>query len=199
MASAGSDRTGRSLARPLLAGVSALLAVTLLAPLWWTRMVAPQYRGEEALNVTVYAGRVKGDMDEIELLNQYVGVHLPLDTPELKASPWILGSLLALSLGAQLVPPGRRRRAAATLCVLMTLIAVGGACLLQYRLYQMGHQRTASIMTRIPDFTPPVIGSRKIANFTAHMGLGIGGFAYVGALVLCLAAARSAAAESHAD
>ena len=170
--------------RPALAVASGLLALTLVAPLWSTLMEAPQYRNEEALNVTVYAGRVKGDVGEIEVLNTYVGVHLPLDTPELKASPWVLGSLLFLSLALLAVPLPHRSRAALALSVLMLLICVAGSCLLQYRLYQMGHERSRAIMTGVPDFTPPLVGTSKIANFTVTMRLGLGAWCYAAAMLL---------------
>ena len=170
--------------RPALAGTAILLAASLALPLWSTRMEAPQYRGDEVLEVDVYAGRVHGDIDEIELLNQYVGVHLPLDTPELAAAPWILGLFMAISLVALALPAAPRRRAALALCLLMATAVVGGGVLLQYRLYQMGHERSPTIMQGVPDFTPPLLGSKKIANFTAYMSLGVGAWAYLGALVL---------------
>lgn len=171
-------------ARPALALALVLLATTLVLPLWSTRMEAPQYKDDEALEVRVHAGRVVGDIHEIDLLNQYVGVHLELDTPELRASPWVLGSFAALVAVALALPRPRQRRAAMGLAILMAVAALAGGAVLQYRLYQMGHDRTPAIMTRIPDFTPPILGSAKIANFTATMRLGTGGWAYFGALLL---------------
>ena len=47
----------------------------------------------------------------------------------------------------------------------------------------------------IPDFTPPVLGSKKIANFTVYMSLGMGGWAYGLALVLVGATAWSMAPQ----
>ncbi len=178
-----------------LAGAAILLALTLLLPLWSTRMEAPQYRDDEVLEVNVYAGRVSGDVHEIDLLNQYVGVHLPLDTPELRASPWVLGAFLAASLVALAMPAAVRRRVSILLCVLMILVLVGGGGLLQYRLYQMGHDRSPTIMTGVPDFTPPILGSKKIANFWAYMSLGSGGWAYLGAIVLVGWSARRSRAR----
>lgn len=167
-----------------MVGAAVLLATTLALPLWSTRMEAPQYKGDEALQVEVYAGRVHGDIHEIELLNQYVGVHLPLDTPELAAAPWILGALLMVALVAMALPVTARRRLALGLSILMVVVLLGGGALLQYRLYKMGHDRSPTIMEGIPDFTPPVVGSKKIANFTVHMSLGVGAWAYLGALAL---------------
>jgi hypothetical protein len=182
---------GRRGRRPALAAASVLLLAALFVPLWMTRMEAPQYRGEEALRVKVFAGRVTGDIREIELLNSYVGVHLPLDTPEMKATPWVLGGLCLLSLIVLLVPLRRRGSAALGLSLLMIVVGVAGAGVLQYRLYQLGHERTHSVMARVPDFTPFVIGSQKIANFTATMSIGPGGWCYLAALILLAWSARS--------
>lgn len=170
--------------RVMMGAVAALLAVSLLAPLWITRMEAPQYRDEEILEVRVSAGRVDGDLHEINLLNQYVGVRLPLDTPELQASPWLLGGLLACALVGTVLAPGRQRAVTWFLLGAMVLMAVGGLGLLQYRLWQMGHVRDKSVFVGVPDFTPPVLGSKKIANFTVYMSLGLGGWAYGLALAL---------------
>ena len=181
--------------KPAIAGAAILLAATLALPLWSTRMEAPQYKGDEALEVDVYAGRVQGDIREIELLNQYVGVHLPLETPELAAAPWVLGTFLMVALVALALPVAARRRTALGLCILMTAVLLGSGALLQYRLYQMGHERSPTIMQGVPDFTPPLLGSQKIANFTVYMSLGVGAWAYLGAILLAAWSIRQPAAE----
>lgn len=168
----------RPTSREFLLAAVVLLAATLVLPLWSTRMEAPQYRNEEALRVAVYAGRVKGDVSEIETLNQYVGVSLPLDTPELHATPWILGGLLVATLLVGFLPSRSRIPASLLLALAMLGAALAGGALLQYRLYEMGHVRTPTILEGVPDFTPPILGSAKIANFTVHMSLGAGGWCY---------------------
>jgi copper chaperone NosL len=180
----GAWRPGAPRLRSIVAVSVILLAATLVAPLWFTSMEAPQYRGDEVLSVTVYAGRIAGSLTEIQTLNQYVGVHLPLDTAELRAAPWVLGALLVLAIVALVTPARRRRLAAAVLLLAMTLVAAGGAAMLQFRLYEMGHVRDDPIFEGVPDFTPPLLGTAKIANFTVHTGLGWGGWAYVAAFVL---------------
>lgn len=172
-----------------------LLVTSLFLPVWSTRMEAPQYRNEEALQVHVYAGRVEGDVDEIHTLNQYVGVALPLDTPELHAMPWVLEAILAAAILACILPLGARPAATLLLWIAMTAVALGGGALLQYRLYQMGHVRTHSILEGVPNFTPPILGSAKIANFTVHMSLGAGGWGYGLALVMVTFALLLARAE----
>lgn len=165
------------------AAVAALLAAALWAPLWSTRMESPQYRGEEALQVRVYAGHIAGDIREIETLNQYIGVRLPGEVPELRLALWALGALLALAVAALLLPSAGRPIAWLSL-VLMLALLLGGGALLQHRLYQLGHQRQESPFARVADFTPPILGSARIANFEVHAQLQWGAWAYLGALLL---------------
>lgn len=179
-------------ARRILSGcVAALLAVVLLTPLWSTRMESPQYRGDEALHVYLRLNRVEGDLHEIELLNQYVGVNMPLDAPELRIAPWWTGAVLVLALAAALVPAAYRRRVVVASFVLMVAGIVAGVASLQHRLYEMGHDRTRSPFARIDDFTPPLLGHQKVANFEVTTRPEAGGWALAGAFVLAAWAAAA--------
>ena len=170
--------------RTLLAAAAGLLVVALRGPLWYTRMESPQYRGEEALQVVVYADRIDGDLREIGTLNNYIGVRIPEHFPELRATPWVIGFLLFFALVALSFPPTARRKATAALFVLMLSVLVGGGVLLQKRLHNLGHQREHSIMAGVSDFSPPVFGTAKIANFTVRAGLEYGAWAFLAASLL---------------
>jgi hypothetical protein len=174
--------------RVLLTAAAALLVAALWLPLWSTHMEAPQYHGDEALVVSVYAGRVGGDLKEIGTLNQYIGVRLPLDVPELAASRWGLWCLVALAAGAAVLR-GRARRVAGTLLLVLMLAGAGiAAGALQYRLYEMGHVRGHSTLAEVPAFTPPILGSMKLANFRVQTRPGPGAFAFFGAVAATAAA-----------
>ena len=151
-------------------------------------MESPQYRGEEALQVQVYATAVAGNIREIETLNQYIGVHLPLDAPELRVVPWVLGLLCVVALIAVFAPPGGRRKVAGVLLSLMLTTIVAAAALAQYRLYALGHHRGHTPLAQVHDFTPPILGSIQIENFHVHMSIGLGGWSFLGALGLAGAA-----------
>lgn len=161
-----------------------LLIMSVVAPLWSTRMESPQYHGDEALHVYVYADRVRGDLRELSTLNQYVGVHMRTDGLELKVAPWAFGVLAVLALVAACVPAARRRVALRIVFVLLTVTLLSGAALLQYRLYEMGHNRGHTPFARVEDFTAPIVGSKKVANFTVHTGAEAGGWALLAALVV---------------
>jgi copper chaperone NosL len=170
--------------RLVLIVVAGLLAASLFLPLWSTEMESPQYHGEEEIKVMVYPGWIRGNLREVETLNQYIGVHLPLDVPELRAAPWVIGGLLALVLISVALPTRFQRVAEIVDLSLMVACTLGGAVLLQYRLYQLGHVRTHAALARVPDFTPPILGEMRLANFEVHTGLMVGGWAFLGAIAL---------------
>jgi hypothetical protein len=170
--------------RLALIGAAGLLAMTLVLPLWSTEMESPQYHGEDEIHVIVYAGHVGGNLREVETLNQYIGVHLPLDAPELRAAPFIIGSLLALAIVGVLLPARFLRVGAIANFAILAVSGLGGAAMLQYRLYQIGHERTRAVLTRIPDFTPPVLGELHLANFHVYTGLMAGGWTFIAAIAL---------------
>src|ERR1051326_8814524 len=90
---------------------SALLVASLKLPLWQMRLEAPQYRDQEALNVAVHPNALHGDLKEIAVLDQYIGVHVPSTLPQFKWLPGILlGSAIA-GLIAIALPRVLRRRA----------------------------------------------------------------------------------------
>ena len=139
----------------------------------------------------MYATEVSGDVKEIETLNQYIGVRLPLEAPELRIVPWVLGLLCVVALIAALAPLGTQRRMAGALFGLMLATILSAATLAQYRLYALGHHRGHTPLARVHDFTPPILGSIRIENFHVHMSIGLGGWAFLAALLLTGAVALS--------
>ena len=79
----------------LTTAAGALLLASLKQPLWQMRMEAPQYQNEEALKVRVYPQGMHGDLGEINVLNQYIGVHVPATLPQFN---WLPGALIAAAV-----------------------------------------------------------------------------------------------------
>ncbi|HEX9046553.1 MAG TPA: cytochrome C [Verrucomicrobiae bacterium] len=61
----------------LLSAAAALLLVSLFLPYWQITMFAPQYPG--GLTVTTYVNHVGGRLQEVDILNQYIGMK-PLES-----------------------------------------------------------------------------------------------------------------------
>lgn len=166
-------------------GAAVFLIATLWLPLWQMRMEAPQYRDEEALRVVVYPNALRGDLNEIKVLNQYIGVHVPEELPQFKWLPAAFVACAVLGIGAALLPRDKRRYGLIIVPLLLALALLGAAAQAQWQMHEIGHRRDAkTIMVGVKDFDAPFIGSRKIAQFQIASRLGIG--AYLAGLAMAL-------------
>ena len=162
-------------------------------PLWGFRMSAPQYPGE-SLHLRVTTSGIAGDVQEVSTLQKYIGVRFPRHLPELG---WLSATLpiLALVLAAcALAGQTRSGKAACALALgALVLLLAGSAAALQARLYEVGHDRDPSAPIRaIRDFTPPVVGPKKVGNFTVWSYPHLGGLSLALAGVLVFLSARQA-------
>jgi copper chaperone NosL len=184
--------------RPFRIGVSllltsmaaALLLFSITQPMWKMRMVSPQYQDEEALDVVVYPREMRGDLGEIDVLNQYIGVHVPKTLPQFN---WLPGALMAAAItgvAGALLPRLWRKRALVAVPVLLSLALAGAAAQAQKQMHDIGHNRDEkTTMARTKDFTPPLLGTTKLANFTLTASLGTGAYMIGLAVILQLGAA----------
>lgn len=130
--------------------------------IWEMRLWAPQY--SEGLKLTIYTNTIKGDLQNINILNHYVGMKAitPSDFKEFQYMPQALTGFGVLALLAALL---NRRWIAIFGWVLFSLFA-----LLMFReyatwLYTYGHELNPRAAIKLDAFTPPLIGYAKMANF----------------------------------
>ena len=186
------SRSSRIVSYSLVVIAAALLLVSLELPLWQMRMEAPQYRDEEALKIAVHPNAFRDDMRELTVLEQYIGVHIPPTLPQFK---WLPGTLIAgaiLGLVSVLLPLAIRRRA--LIAVVIALIAALGVSAIQAmsQMHDIGHNRDQhTILVGVKDFTPPFLGTTKIAQFDVSSRFGLGAWLIGAALTLQLGAAWS--------
>lgn len=163
-------------------------------------MEAPQYQGREALKVVVLPGALRGDIHEIKTLNQYIGVSVPDTLPQSRWLPEMLCLMAALGVAAALLPLRLRRFASFGVGVLLAgtmLLAAGQA---QVQMYRIGHDRNRhAALVGVPDFTPPLLGNHKLAQFELESRLGYGSFAIAGAVALYAAIGFAARERRVAD
>jgi hypothetical protein len=148
-------------------------------------MEAPQYRDEEALRVNVFAGSMNGDLREITVLNQYIGVHIPSVLPQSKWLPIALLAGAGLGILAGLLP--RAARHGALIVVPAALAAAIAFAVFQAKqqMYDIGHKRDAHTkLARVQDFNPPFLGTAKIAQFTVTSWFGAGAYLIGAAIAL---------------
>ena len=79
----------------LLLASAALLLVSLFLPYWQITMFAPQY--PDGLTVTTYITHVGGKVDEVDILNQYIGMK-PLESAALMEKRFGVYLIAAMAL-----------------------------------------------------------------------------------------------------
>jgi copper chaperone NosL len=172
----------------LLIALSALLMVSAyFVPLWQILMWAPQY--PEGLKMEIWINNISGDVKIISALNHYIGMkHIEVEMfPEFQYMIYIVGGLIGFGL---LTAISNRRIMVWLFCGL--LLATGVAALVDFWLwgYDYGHNLDPTAAINIPGMTyqPPLIGTKQLLNFTAFSGPDIGGWIFVGAALLAMAA-----------
>lgn len=167
-----------------------LLVLSLKMPLWQMRLEAPQYRDDEALKIAVYPNVLRGDIRELTVLNRYIGVHVPATLPQFKWLPAALIGGALLAMGAALMPL-RIRHWSQTISAMALIAALGiAATQAKSQIYDIGHNRDQHTpLAGVPDFTPPFLGTTKIAQFQVSSRLGLGAWLIGGALALQFGAA----------
>jgi copper chaperone NosL len=156
----------------ILIGVAALSLIGLyFVPLWNINLAAPQY--PEGLGMRIWLDSITGlkpnDLSSINNLNHYIGMKRiePDSIPELRYMPVIVGLLVAT--GAAVAVAGRRALGWIWLGAFLVL-AVGGLIDFYRWGYDYGHDLDAeNAIIKVPGMTyqPPLIGSKKLLNFTA--------------------------------
>jgi hypothetical protein len=158
------DRFGRSERRLIVLAALVLIPVFFLPvlPIWQMKLWAPQYR--EGLTITIYANTIKGDLQSINLLNHYVGMHA-IQADEFKEFRFMPQALTAFGLFALLAFLVNRR----WLAIMGWLVFTGFAIYMfgDYAnwLYHYGHDLDPRAPLKLPAFTPPLIGWKQMANF----------------------------------
>lgn len=166
--------------RILLAVVSLSLVVTFFTPLWRIELEAPQY--PEGLGLRIMLHTVKGqkpqDLNNINNLNHYIGMKRiePDAIPELRIMPWAIAFLIGFGLVT--AASGKPGLLYAWTGIFLVLAVAG---LVDFWLweYDYGHDldlEHAAIKVPGMSYQPPLIGSKKLLNFTAHSWPDIGGW-----------------------
>jgi len=162
--------TGRS--RIALVIAAGILIPSIFLPVWTITLNAPQYPG--GLEVVVYPHTVAGQLDEVNLLNHYIGMHeISADEfPEFRFIPFFILRFAAFGLLAALI--GR-----------MTFAALGyldfvlfGAVMLyifQHWLTDFGTNLSSSAPINLDPFVPKFLGTTQVAQFSVSSWPAVGG------------------------
>ena len=139
------------------------LAGSFSWPLWTLQLRAPQY--PQGLRLEIFAHTVAGDVKEVNTLNHYIGM-APIDRAALSDLDWIpfaLGVMVVLTLRVAAIGDLR------ALVDLVVLVGYFGAFSLGrfvYKLYVFGHNLDPRAPFQMEPFTPVLLGTEQVANFT---------------------------------
>jgi copper chaperone NosL len=184
----GADPMLSSRSRLVLACAAIALVAAFFLPLWSVYLQAPQY--PEGLGMHIRVNTITGlkpnDLNSINNLNHYIGMKriVPESIPELRFMPFVVGGLLLFGLGAAWA--GRRWLARAWVITFL-LVAVAGLADFWKWEYDYGHDLDVeNAIIKVPgmDYQPPLLGSRKLLNFTATSLPDAGGIAVIISLAL---------------
>lgn len=164
------DRFYRRLSAPLYLRSRILLGLLVIplgfsfsAPLWTMRMVAPQY--PKGLVLEIYPYTVSGDVREVNTLNHYIGM-AKIDRASLSDLDWIPFAIGALVLFTLRVAAIGDRRSLVDLFVMFVYFSAFSLARFGYKLYVYGHDLDPHAPFTVEPFTPAVLGTKQIANFT---------------------------------
>jgi len=172
--------------RICFAAAAVLLVISIFFPYWNLKLVAPQY--PKGLHMHAYVNRLEGvsdkglnALDELEELNHYVGMPSFTTGAVLERSVSII-AIVAIA-GILLAALVFRSRWVVPFTIPALLFPLLFLADLQFWLWKYGHSldRSAPLADAVGNFTPPVLGGAKIANFETLALPGLG-------LILALAA-----------
>lgn len=165
------DKPLNALSRLMLVLAALGIVASFFFPLWKLHLFAPQY--QEGLELYIHSHKIQGGgldgthLNEINNLNHYIGMK-PIrqaDFFEMQWMPFAFGLLVLLMLRAAVF--GRMGNVV-DVFALFSYFGVFSIGAFYYRLHTYGHDLDPTAPMTIEPFTPLLIGSKQIANFTQH-------------------------------
>lgn len=165
-----------------------LLAVVVLIPafifpLWRMSFYSNQYT--DGLKLTIYAYQLDGaktsnrdDLREINALNHYIGMK-PLLESEFSEFIWLpfaMGGLMILALRAMVL--GKMSKLV-DVFVLFAWFGLYSFWSFYHRLYLYGHNLDPQAAIKVEPFTPPLLGTEIVGNFTVYSYPDVASFALI--------------------
>ena len=150
--------------------VGALMVTVFFVPLWYISLEAPQY--PEGLSMYIWINKISGgtpyDLQNINLLNHYVGMHeiLSSSIPELLYMPYILGYMIVGALVTFIFPRLFMIYLGVVNLILVALAGLVDFCRWEYN---YGHNLNPDAPIIVPGmaYQPPLLGCKEMLNITA--------------------------------
>lgn len=171
----------------ILVAVVALLPVYFF-PLWNMSFFSNQYT--DGLVLHIYSYQLEGgktpnrdDLREINSLNHYIGMRplLESDFSEFTWVPLVVGLLGILALRAMVI--GKMSNLV-DVFVIFVYFGAFSMWSFYHRLYMYGHNLDPTASIKVQGFTPPLFGSKQVANFMVNSFPGLGSYAFFSFAIL---------------
>lgn len=182
--------------RVIMIAAALFLCAPFFLPIWRIVLEAPQYPTPLGLDIhiTKIVDMNPNDVKNINLMNHYIGMKdIPAHLPELDIFPVVIGVMAGLGLLAGL--RGKTRWIAGWFVVMTVLGCMGMYDFYRWE-YDYGHSLKPKAIIKFtnPDGTPmayqpPVLGTKKILNFTVSSYPQPGGYLVTLAIALSFVAA----------
>lgn len=144
-----------------MAGI--LLLISIFLPYWRMTLHAPQYPG--GLQIQLYVNQVKGDVDEIDGLNHYIGMRSMKDAAPLERSLSIIiiAGIVLLAVGAIYIhtPVAAFFSFPAFLFPAIFL----GDLYFWMRNFGLNLDPKAPLSSSVKPFVPPILGTGMVGQF----------------------------------
>ena len=148
----------------LLVAAAVLLIVSIFLPYWKMRLNAPQYPG--GLTVSVYVNHMEGDMREIDMLNHYIGMAPLEDAAQLERSlaPFALATIVLMIISLAFIH--------SKWGIILGLPAIGFPFVFLLDMwvwlwyYGNNLDPTAALSSSIEPFTPTILGTGYVGQFS---------------------------------
>lgn len=171
----------RRSSRIWLATASVLLGLVFLFPLWRISLLAPQY--PEGLGLLIGVSDITGmktphDLQKINGLNHYIGMK-SIEPDSIKELKFMPAFVIVMMVAGLIVGATGNRPLLYVWIAVFLLGAVAGLVDFWLWGYDYGHNLDPTAAIKVPgmSYQPPLIGSKKLLNFTATAWPGIGGLA----------------------
>lgn len=176
-----------SLSKVFLALAALMLAASLFVPLWSIYLNAPQY--PEGLELQIWAHKIAGDIDIINGLNHYIGMKTlhSKDFTEFTILPYIITAYAIFFILVALT--GRKKELYILFSAFLLFGIVAMTDFWKWE-FDYGHHLDPNAAIKVPgmSYQPPLIGAKQLLNFYAYSIPATGGWLFIGAGLLALAA-----------
>lgn len=166
----------------LLIAAAALLAISTFLPYWRMRLNAPQY--PSGLFVTVYVNHMEGDVAEIDGLNHYIGMRPLGDAAKIERAiaPIAMVVIGLMIIGVAFIH-SKWLAVFAIPAMTFPFVFIGD---LWVWLWYYGNNLdpTAPLSSSIKPFTPAVLGTGHVGQFSTTAVLQVGWYLALAAAIL---------------